>query len=118
MIILVNLIIIIIITLLNMYHSAKEIQLMRLIGISMKRINILYMIQNALIGLVSVILAMGLSRVCLVLMRDYVATMGVVLNAGKVYPAEILILFGVFVINILPTVICTWSMARKEGTGT
>ena len=112
-----NVIIIIIITLLNMYHSAREIQLMRLIGISMKKINWLYMIQNGIIGLVSVLRAFGLSRLCLVLMRDYVADMGVVLNAGKVYPTEIIILVGVFIVNILPTVICTWSMSRKEGAG-
>ena len=116
-ILVMNVIIIIIITLLNMYHSAREIQLMRLIGISMKKINWLYMIQNGIIGLVSVLLAFGLSRLCLVLMRDYVADMGVVLNAGKVYPAEIIILVGVFIVNTLPTVICTWSMSRKEGAG-
>ena len=116
-ILVMNVIIIVIITLLNMYHSAKEIQLMRLIGISMKKINLLYMIQNAIIGLVSVLLALGISRICLILMRDYVATMGVVLNAGKIYPAEIMILVGVFIVNILPTVICTWSMSGKEGAG-
>jgi ABC-type lipoprotein release transport system permease subunit len=116
-ILVMNVIIIVIITLLNMYHSAKEISLMRLIGISMKKINLLYMIQNAFIGLVSVILAFGLSRLCLVLMRDYVATMGVVLNAWKVYPLEIVILVGVFILNILPTVICTWRMSGKESLG-
>lgn len=112
-----NVIIIVIITLLNMYHSAREIQLMRLIGISMKKINLLYMIQNGIIGFVSVLLALGISRLCLVLMRDYVARMGVVLNAGKIYPAEIIILVGVFIVNILPTVICTWRMSGKEGAG-
>ncbi len=117
-ILVMNVIIIVIITLLNMYHSAKEIRLMRLIGISMKKINLLYMIQNGIIGVVSVLLAMGISRVCLILMRDYVATMGVVLNVGKIYPMEIIILVGVFIVNILPTVICTWSMAGKEGVGT
>ena len=116
-ILVMNIIIIIIITLLNMYHSAREIQLMRLIGISMKRINLLYMIQNGIIGLASVLLAMVISRVCLALMRDYVATMGVVLNAAKIYPEEIIILAGVFLLNILPTMICTWSMSRKESFG-
>ena len=116
-ILVMNVIIIVIITLLNMYHSAREIQLMRLIGISMKKINLLYMIQNGIIGFVSVLLALGISRLCLVLMRDYVARMGVVLNAGKIYPAEIIILVGVFIVNILPTVICTWRMSGKEGAG-
>lgn len=116
-ILVMNVIIIVIITLLNMYHSAREIQLMRLIGVSMKKINLLYMIQNGIIGFISVLLALGISRLCLTLMRDYVARMGVVLNAGKIYPAEIIILVGVFIVNILPTVICTWRMSGKEGAG-
>ena len=51
-ILIMNIMIISIITLLNMYHSAKEISLMRLIGISMKKINLLYIIQNSIMGLV------------------------------------------------------------------
>ena len=49
-ILVMNIMIISIITLLNTYHSAKEIALMRLIGISMKRINLLYIIQNNIIS--------------------------------------------------------------------
>ena len=98
-----------------MYHSAKEISLMRLIGISMKKINLLYIIQNSLMGLVSVLLAFGVSRICMSLMNDYVESMGVVLNMAKVYPAEFLILLGVFVISVLPTVICTLNMSKKDG---
>lgn len=113
-ILLMNLVIITVITLLNMYHSSKEISLMRLIGIGMGRINLLYLIQNSLIGAASAVLAFGLSRLCLVLMQDYVSSMGVVLNVGKVYPAEFAVLFGVFLITVLPTVICTARMARKK----
>jgi cell division protein FtsX len=113
-ILVMNIIIISIITLLNMYHSAKEIALMRLIGISMKRINLLYILQNGLIGLLSTLLAFGVSRLCLLLMNDYVSSMGVVLNLGKLYPAELLILLGVFFISVLPTVIWTYFMSRKD----
>lgn len=87
---------------------------MRLIGISMKKINLLYIIQNSLIGLVSTLLAFGLSRLCLGAMGDYVADMGVVLNLGKVYPAELVILLGIFIISVLPTVIWTAVTARKD----
>ena len=103
-----------IITLLNMYHSTKEIALMRLIGISMKRINLLYIIQNSLVGLLSTLLAFGLSRLCLGLMSDYVASMGVVLNTGKIYPLEIVILAGIFLISVLPTMIWTFFASRKD----
>lgn len=114
-ILIMNIIIISIITLLNMYHSSKEIALMRLIGIGMKKINLLYIIQNGIIGLVSVILAFAVSRGCLVLMDGFVSSMGVVLNLSKVYPTEWIILSGVFVISILPTVMCTFIMSKQDG---
>ena len=113
-ILIMNIMIISIITLLNMYHSAKEISLMRLIGISMKKINLLYIIQNSIMGLVSIILAFGVSRICMTLMNDYVQSMGVVLNMSKVYPAEFLILLAVFIISVIPTVIWTFCMSRKD----
>lgn len=113
-ILIMNIMIISIITLLNMYHSAKEISLMRLIGISMKRINLLYVIQNSILGLISVVLAFLMSRLCMGLMNDYVQSMGVVLNTGKIYPAEGLILLGVFVISVLPTAIWTFRMSGKD----
>ena len=113
-ILVMNIMIISIITLLNMYHSAKEIALMRLIGISMARINLLYIIQNSIMGLCAVALAFGMSRGCMLLMNDYVESMGVVLNMGKVYPAEFLILVVVFAISVLPTMIWTFSMSKKD----
>ena len=114
-ILIMNIMIISIITLLNMYHSAKEISLMRLIGISMKRINLLYIIQNGIMGLLSVVLAFGVSRLCMFLMNDYVESMGVVLNMSKVYPMEFVILLAVFAISVIPTVIWTFCMSRKDG---
>lgn len=113
-ILIMNIMVISIITLLNMYHSAKEISLMRLIGISMKKINLLYIIQNSLIGLVSTAMAFGISRACLLLMNDYVESMGVVLNLGKVYPMEFVILLAIFLISVLPTVIWTFAMSKKD----
>ncbi|MBR5071544.1 MAG: ABC transporter permease [Oscillospiraceae bacterium] len=113
-ILVMNIMIISIITLLNMYHSAGEISLMRLIGIGMKKINLLYVIQNGIIGLCAVILAFGVSRACMLLINDYVGSMGVVLNMKKVYPSEFIILFAVFLISVLPTAIWTFSMSKKD----
>ena len=113
-ILVMNIMIISVITLLNMYHSAGEISLMRLIGIGMGKINLLYTIQNSIIGLCSVILAFAVSRLCMRLMNGYVESMGVVLDMGKVYPLEFVILFAVFLISVLPTVIRTFSMSRKD----
>lgn len=114
-ILIMNIFIISVITLLNMYDSKKEISLMRLIGVGMNKINLLYIIQNALIGFVSTLLAFAMSRLCLVLMGGYVASMGVVLDASKVYGFEWLIMAVVFVISVLPTIICTLNMSRKDG---
>ena len=113
-ILVMNVMVISIITLLNMYHSAKEISLMRLIGVSMKKINLLYIIQNGIMGLCAVILAFGVSRLCMSLMNGYVESKGVVLNMSKVYPAEFLILLAVFLISVLPTMLWTFSMSKKD----
>lgn len=114
-ILIMNIFIISVITLLNMYDSKKEISLMRLIGIGMNKINLLYIIQNGFIGLISVLLAFGASRLCLALIGDFVASMGIVLNVYKVYGLELVIMAVVFVISVLPTVVCTISMSRKDG---
>jgi putative ABC transport system permease protein len=114
-ILIMNIFIISVITLLNMYDSKKEIALMRLIGIGMSKINLLYIIQNGIIGLISTALAFGVSRLCLVLMGEYVASMGIVLNWAQIYPFEAFIMAVVFVISVLPTVICTLNMSRKDG---
>ena len=85
-IVIMNVFIISVITLLNTYDSKKEISLMRLIGISMKKINLLYVIQNGIVGLMSVALALLSSRLCLALMGEFVASMGIVLDTMKIYP--------------------------------
>ncbi|MBR0112257.1 MAG: ABC transporter permease [Clostridia bacterium] len=113
-ILIMNVMVISIITLLNMYNSAKEISLMRLIGISMKKINLLYILQNGIIGLISVLLAFAVSKICLRFMDTYASSMGVVLNTAKVYPMEWVILALVFAIAVLPTIICTFVMARRD----
>lgn len=114
-ILIMNIFIISVITLLNMYDSKKEISLMRLIGIGMNKINLLYIIQNGIIGLISTVLAFGFSRLCLVMMSEFVSSMGIVLSYSKVYMFEIVIMAVVFVISVIPTVVCTLSMSRKDG---
>lgn len=114
-ILIMNIFIISVITLLNMYDSKKEISLMRLIGIGMNKINLVYIIQNGIIGLISTLLAFACSRVCLMLMGEYVASMGIVLDTAKVYPMELIIMAVVFVISVLPTVVCTVNMSKKDG---
>ncbi len=114
-ILIMNIFIISVITLLNMYDSKKEISLMRLIGIGMGKINLLYIFQNGIIGLISTLLAFACSRLCLILMGEYVASMGIVLNSARIYPFELIIMAVIFIISVIPTVICTLNMSRKDG---
>ena len=113
-ILLMNIVVISVITLLNMYDAQKEIALMRLIGISMRKIGQLYLIQNGIIGLVSTILALILSHACLGLMGSFVASMGIVLNVTAIYPLEWAIMALVFVLSVLPTMVRILSMSRKD----
>ena len=113
-ILVMNLFVVSVIALLNMYDSRKEISLMRLIGISMGRINQLYLIQNAIAGLVAMLLSMLAAHLCLLGIRSFVASMGIVLNWRHIYPVEWLILLVVFILSILPTMICTRQMARRD----
>ena len=114
-ILIMNICIISVITLLNMYDSKKEIALMRLIGIGMNKINLLYIIQNGIIGLVSTLLAFLTSRLCLLAVRSYVSSMGIVLDVAKVFPIELVIMAVIFVISVLPTIVCTVNMSKKDG---
>ena len=114
-ILIMNIFIISVITLLNMYDSKKEISLMRLIGIGMSKINLLYILQNGIIGLISTILAFATSRLCLILMGEFVASMGIVLDSARIYPLELAIMALIFTISVIPTVVCTLNMSRKDG---
>ncbi|MBQ7670223.1 MAG: ABC transporter permease [Clostridia bacterium] len=102
------------ITILNMYDSQKDIALMRLIGIGTGKVNMLFLIQNAVIGLISTAISFCISRLCLSAMSGFVASMGIVLDASKVYPLEWLIMAVVFVISVLPTLICAAHISRKD----
>ena len=113
-ILIMNVFVISTITVLNMYDSQKDIALMRLIGIGTDKVNIVFLIQNAVIGLLSTAISFGVSRLCLLFMRDFAASMGIVLDAGRVYAAEWLIMAAVFIISVLPTFICTVHISRKD----
>lgn len=113
-ILIMNIFVISTITILNMYDSQKDIALMRLIGIGTDKVNVLFLIQNALVGLISTAISFALSRLCLALMSDFVAARGIVLSASRVYPLEWVIMGVVFVISVLPTFICTIHISRKD----
>ena len=114
-ILVMNLFVVSVIAVLNMYDSRAEIALMRLIGVSMGKINRLYLIQNAIAGLCAMALSLLTAHLCLWALRGFVAGMGIVLNATRIYPLEWAILLCVFLLSILPTTLLTRRMARQDG---
>lgn len=114
-ILVMNIFVISMIALLNAYDSKKEIQLMRLIGISMKKINLLYILQNAITNAAALLLSLAAAHACLGGIRSYVASMGIVLDAMKIYPLEWAIAALVFIVSLLPTTILTARMAGRDG---
>ena len=100
---------------LSAYDSRDEIAMLRLIGVSMGKIGLLYLIENALTGLAALAIALAAAHGGLTLIRGFVAGMGIVLDAAHIYPAEWLLLAAVFVISLLPTMVMTLTMARRDG---
>ena len=113
-ILIMNIFVISTITVLNMYDSQKDIALMRLIGIGSDKINLLFLLQNGVIGVLATAISFGFSRICLILLGQYAATMGIVFDTAKVYPLEWAIMAVVFVISVLPTFLCTLHIAKKD----
>ena len=109
-----NLLVVTLLAVLNTHDARDEIALMRLIGIGMRRINRLYLLENALAGLAATALSLLAAHAALSGIRGFVSRMGIVLNAARVYPMEWLILLGVFLLSILPTTLMTRRMARRD----
>ena len=114
-ILVMNLFVVTMIALMSAYDAKDEIALMRLIGISMGKIRRMYLLENALAALCAMLLSLLGAHALLSGMRSYVAGMGIVLAAWRVYPMEWLILLAVFVLSLLPTYLMTWRMARQDG---
>ena len=106
--------IIYIITILNIYDTRKDIYLMRLLGISQKKIFTIFIIQNAIVTVVSVLVSMVLSKIMLMAVSGFTAGMGIVLNVAKVYSIEYLMLLAVFIICLIPTVILNLKLFKKD----
>ena len=61
------------------------------------------------------ILSLLAAHLCLLGIRGFVAKMGIVLSAGRVYPMEWVILLAVFLLSVAPTLIATARMAGRDG---
>ena len=114
-ILVMNLFVVTMIAMMSAYDAREEIGMMRLIGISMGKIRRMYLLENAVSACAAMLLALLLSHLTLWSIRSFVASMGIMLNATRVYPLEWPILALVFVISLLPTHLMTWRMSRRDG---
>ncbi|MBQ7668343.1 MAG: ABC transporter permease [Clostridia bacterium] len=96
------LLIIYIMALLNMHDSKKDIKLMRLIGISKGRINLVLVIQNFIVTAIAIIVSVLLCRVLLMLVNNFTSSMGIVIDSLRFYSLEAWIILGIFIFSFIP----------------
>jgi len=104
-ILVMNLFIIYVITMVNMYDIKKDIILLRLIGVAKARIEAIVYIQSLVISVVSVIIGFLISRVLMLIIGGITQNMGIVLNTSKFYNFELLIITLIIVMIFLPIII-------------
>ena len=104
-ILIMNLFIISVITMLNMYDVKKDIELLRLIGVSKGRIEAVVYIQTLIILCVSLLAGLGLSRLFMTMIGTFTQSMGIVLDTGKFYGLEFAIAGVIAATAFLPVFI-------------
>lgn len=109
-----NLLVVVVIALLNLYDARQEIALMRLIGIGMGRVARLFALESCITGALGALIALLGSVLGLQLAGGLAASMGIVLNAWTVYPAEWAVLAAVFAVSVAPTLILACVMSRRD----
>jgi len=107
-------IIICMITLMMMQDLKKDVTLMRLLGLKRKTIFGIIFIQNMIVILIGVILSFILTRVSLMLANNITASMGIVMNYNKIYTGEYIIMCGIVLASILPTIFALIKIFRGD----
>lgn len=98
-------IIICMITLMMIQDLKKDVTLMRLLGLKRKTIFGIIFIQNIIIIFIGIILSFILTRVSLMLANNITSSMGIIMNYNKIYTGEYIIICGIALASILPTVL-------------
>ena len=109
-ILIMNLFIISVITMLNMYDVKKDIELLRLIGVSKGRIEAVVYLQNLFVLTVSLLAGFGLSRLFLNIVGGITQNMGIVFDAARFYSLELAIMGAVAVTVFLPLIVAVKSV--------
>lgn len=109
-----TLLIIYIMALLNMHDSKKDIKLMRLIGISKGKINLILIIQNFIITLTAIVVSILLCRGLLLSVNVFTSSMGIVVDYMKFYIGELYIVIGVILFSFLPVFVANVKSFRND----
>ena len=104
-ILIMNLFVISVITMLNMYDVKKDIELLRLIGVSKGRIETVVYLQNAIVLCASIITGLGLSKLFMSMIGTFAQSMGIVLDAVRFYGLEFAIAGVIAATAFLPVFI-------------
>ena len=107
-------IIIYMITLMMMQDVKKDVLLMRLLGLQRKNISGIIFIQNIIVSILGVCIAFICTRISLLLINNLTETMGIVMNYGKIYTEEYLIMIVVIVLSLIPTFISLLKMFGRS----
>lgn len=97
-----------------MQDLKKDIILMRLLGLKRSVISKIVIIQNMIVSSIAIVLSFISTRICLELANQVTSSMGVVMNAKKVYGGELYILILVFIVSLLPMSFGLMRILRRE----
>ena len=105
-----------IITLLTAQDLRKDIKMMRFLGISSGKIGTIFIIQSAIVSIISLGVAFLLSHLSLRYINNISTGYGIVINPEKVYTNEYAVLGVMFIVTLLPIIIYMSRFFKRDIT--
>lgn len=105
-----------IITLLSAQDLRNDIKLMRLLGISSGKIQLIFMLQTAMCSIIALLIAFGSSKFGLTFVNGISTGYGLVINPMKTYNIEFAMIGIMFIVTLIPTFIYIAKLFRKDIT--
>ena len=107
-------VIIFMINLMVMQDLKKDIVLMRLLGLKRSIISKIVIIQSIIVSFIAIVLSFIFTRIALYFTTNITISMGVIMNSGKVYLGEYIIMGIVLIVSVLPIIISLLKLFRRE----
>ena len=105
-----------IITLLTAQDLKNDIRLMRYLGISSSKIKLIFLLQSAIISVISIAVGFALSHFSLGYINNISTGYGIVINPARIYSNEYYVLGVMFVVTLLPIIIYMSKFFKKDIT--